>query len=151
VFRVELGVCFASGALVLALGLIGSYIGHQFIPAEDRPDPARLTMVIGNLYLLAMSVAGITFLFSTLSDRRGRAVGWAFGVVLTCLLWNFLAQYWEPAERGLIFNLLNYYQPMPMLTEGIFPVKDFLVLGAVCAATWGGGLLVLRRRDICTT
>lgn len=93
VFRVELGVCFASGVFVLGMALVGSYIGHQFVPAEDRPDPARLAIVIFNLYLLAMTVAGITFLLSTLSDRRGRAVGWAFGTMLACLLWNFLTQY----------------------------------------------------------
>ncbi len=150
-FRVEIGVCFASGIFVLGMALVGSYIGHQFVPADDRPDPARLAVVIANLYLLAMTVAGITFLLSTLSDRRGRAVGWAFGTVLTCLLWNFLAQYWEPAERGLIFNLLYYYQPMPMLTEGLVPWSDLAVLGSLCMLTWGGGLLILRRRDICTT
>ncbi len=151
VFRVELAVCLVSGVVVLGMALVGSYIGHQFIPAEDRPDPARLAVVIANLYLLAMVVAGLTFLLSTLSDRRGRAVGWAFGTMLACLLWNFLAQYWEPAERGLIFNLLYYYQPMPMLTEGIVPWRDLGVLAALCVALWGGGLLVLQRRDIATT
>src|SRR6185295_3827306 len=118
IFIVEFAVCFATGALVLAMGLAGSEFGHQFVPAEARPDPGRVAVVVANLYLLAMTVAGITFLLSTLTDRRGRAVGWAFGIVLTCLLWNFLAQYWNVAERGLFFNLLYYYQPLPILTQG---------------------------------
>jgi ABC-type transport system involved in multi-copper enzyme maturation permease subunit len=151
IFAVEFAVCFATGAFVLALGLLGSLVGHQFVPAEVRPDPERVAIVVFNLYLLAMTVAGITFLLSTLTDRRGRAVGWAFGIVLTCLLWNFLAQYWKPAEQGLFLNLLYYYQPLPILTQGIFPARNYAVLSVCCAAAWGAGLLILRRRDICTT
>jgi len=151
VFATEAVVCFATGAFLLGLGMAGSYFGNQLIPAEGRPDPQRVAIIVANLYLLAMTVAGLTMLLSTLSDRRGRAVGWAFGIVLTFLLWNFLAQYWEPAERALVVNLLYYYQPLPILTEGLFPARNYVVLAALVLATWGSALLVLRRRDICTT
>ncbi len=151
IFFTEMFVCFATGAFLLGLGVLGSYIGNQLIPAEGRPDPQRVAIIVFNLYLLAMTVAGMTMLFSTLSERRGRAVGWAFGVVLTFLLWNFLAQYWGPAENALLFNLLYYYQPLPILTEGLFPARNYAVLAALVGATWGGALFILQRRDICTT
>ncbi len=151
IFATELVVCFATGAFVLCLGMLGSFLGNQLIPAEGRPDPQRVAIIVFNLYLLAMTVAGMTMLFSTLSDRRGRAVGWAFGVVLTFLLWNFLAQYWGPAENALFVNLLYYYQPLPILTQGLFPARNYAILGTLVVATWGGALLILRRRDICTT
>jgi ABC-type transport system involved in multi-copper enzyme maturation permease subunit len=151
IFITEWFVCFSTGAFVLGMGVLGSYLGNQLIPAEGRPDPARVAIILGNLYLLAMTVAGMTMLFSTLSDRRGRAVGWAFGVVLTFLLWNFLAQYWKPAESALVVNLLYYYQPLPILTKGIFPTQNYIVLSCLVAATWLGALYRLSRRDICTT
>ncbi len=151
IFRVELALCLGSGLFVLLLGAAGSAFGYRFVPPEGRPEPDRIAWVIANLYFLYAAIAGLSTLISTLTDRRGRAIGWSFGIVLTFLLWNFLAQYWEPAERALVANILYYYRPLPMLSEGAVPLADIGTLGALGAILWISSACVLARRDICTT
>jgi hypothetical protein len=136
---------------VLTLAALGSAFGYSFVPAVERPDPARVFCVLVNLYLLVMAVAGMTTFASTLTDRRGRAIGWSFGIVLTFLLWNFLAQYWGPAEAALPGNLLYYYRPLPMLYEGAVPWRDYGVLAILGAILWISAAVTLIRRDIATT
>lgn len=151
IFRVEVALCFLCGAAVIGLGVIGSAIGYQAVPPEGRPDAGRMCWVITNLYLLVMTVAGMTTLFSTLTDRRGKAFGWSFGVVLFLLMWNFLAQYYEPVDRILFLNLLAYYRPLPILNDGAAPWRDMAVLLSCLVPFWLGAGIVLSRRDICTT
>ncbi len=150
IFAAETVLAIGGGVVVLAMALIGSGIGQLLIPAESRPEIHRLAMVLINLYVLYLVIAGMTLLFSSLSDRRGRAVSSAFGVILVLFLWNFLAEYWEPAKQAGVLNVLSYYKPMPILTEGIFPTKDVLVLLACAAPLWIVAWQVFERRDICT-
>ncbi len=151
IFRVECVLTLAAVFVVLLLAAIGSAIGYSFVPPEGRPAALRVACVLANLYLLVAAIGGMTAFASTLTDRRGRAIGWSFGLALTFLLWNFLAQYWEPAERALVANLLYYYRPLPILSEGGLPWGDFGVLAGIGAIFWVSALITQLRRDICTT
>lgn len=151
IFRVECALTLAAVFVVLAFAAIGSAFGYSFVPAEGRPVIARVACVLVNLYLLVAAIGGMTALASTLTDRRGRAIGSSFGLALTFLLWNFLAQYWAPAERALVANVLYYYRPMPILAEGVVPWSDFAILAGISAICWISALVTLLRRDICTT
>ena len=151
IFRVELTLTLMAGLFVLLMGVSGSAIGYRFVPPEGRPAPDRVAWIVINLYLLYAAVAGLSALISTLTDRRGRAIAWSFGVVLVFLIWNFLAQYWEPAERALVFNLLYYYRPLPILSEGTIPWMDLGVVLVMATGCWGMSAFIMSRRDICTT
>lgn len=150
IFAAEALLAAGGGLVVLAMGLLGNFIGQTLIPPDARPDPARLLIVLLNLYVLYLAIAGMTLLFSSMADRRGRAVGGAFGVVLVLFLWNFLAEYWQPAKDAGVANILTYYKPMPILSDGAFPTLDVLVLLAVATPLWLAAWQVFVHRDVCT-
>jgi ABC-type transport system involved in multi-copper enzyme maturation permease subunit len=138
----------AIGAVVLAL-VLGNLAGTRLAGA-GFPDPVRLGAVLGNLFALELAVGGIAFLASSLADRRARATGWVFALVLASFLLNFLAQLWEPAADLHFLSLLSYYRPVRVLAEGAWPLADTAVLAALGALLWTLGAAVFARRDIRT-
>ncbi len=125
------------------------------IRAADRPAFMVLFRVAVNFYCLYLAVGGIAFLVSSLSDRRGRAMGVVFGVLLASFLLNFIAQFWEPARYVSFLSLLNYYQPLALLQSpdtgwAAWPVTDMAVLTGIGVALWAVGGTCFARRDICT-
>ena len=88
-----------SGAIVVLFAFLGCFLGNLFLPAEDRPNFVRLLIVLVNLFAMYATVGSLALLVSSLSDRRGRAVAVAFGIVIFSFLLNFLAQFWE-LRRG---------------------------------------------------
>lgn len=139
-----------SGAMVVLFALLGCFLGNLFIPAEDRPDYARLLIVLINLYAVYATVGSLALLVSSLSDRRGRAVAVAFGIVIFSFFLNFLAQFWEPARSLSFVGLLNYYRPLDILRDAVWPVYDLIVLFGCTTVLWVTGGVIFSRRDICT-
>lgn len=150
VYVSEAAVWLGSGVLVICLALAGFSLSVRGAPVEFRPPPARLAVIAVNLFSLYAAVGGVTWLCSAMSDRRGRAVAVAFGVVFSSFLINFIAQLWPPAERMTFLSVLTYYRPMNILGTTGWPVRDLVVLFAVAAGCWAAGLVVFRKRDICT-
>ena len=146
----ETTVWAGSGLVVVLMGLLGNWIGGRFVPDEFQRTPKQLTIVVLNLYCLYLAVGGGAWLVSALSDRRGRAVGIIFGVVLASFLLNFLAQFWGPAEGLSFLSVLTYYRPLRIVQNSAWPIADMLVLTIVGAAFWLGGAIVFTRRDIST-
>lgn len=151
-FISETGAWLVSGIILLAAGLTGNAIGHSFLPPQlYQPPMARLLIVLVNFFALYCTVGAMAWLFSAMSDRRGRAMGAAFGVVLASFLLNYLAQFWEPAESVSFLGLLQYYRPLFILRDGAWPVRDLAVLGALIAGFWIAAGLIFSRRDLSTT
>ncbi|MCI0362745.1 MAG: ABC transporter permease subunit [Phycisphaerales bacterium] len=144
-------VCLIAGAVVIALAWLGSVIGGLIAPTSFQTSASRVFIVLVNLYLLGAAVGGLAYLMSALSDRRGRAIGAVFAIVLASFLLNFLAQFWPPAENVSFLGILNYYRPINPLREGLWPVRDLLVLAGVAFVSWLAGAIILIRRDIATT
>lgn len=151
VFVTETLVWMTAGLVVVSLGLFGSFLGNLTIPQEDWPDFGHLSVVLLNLYALYLTIGAATFLFSALSDRRGRAVGAAFALVLVMFIWNFLGQYWSVASDYAWLSVMHFYKPLPMLMEGEFPTRDVTVLLACAVVLWTAAAVILNRRDISTT
>jgi ABC-2 type transport system permease protein len=103
-----------------------------------------------NLYLVYVAVGGLAFMVSAMSDRRGRAIGVIFGLLLGSFLLNFLAQFWPPAGRLSFLGVLDYYKPAQILTGGSIPIRDIVGLLGFGLATWAIGGEILARRSICT-
>ncbi len=140
-------VWLLSGMLVMAMAFAGNLIGGW---PESRDRMGETVVVIANLYCLYIAVGGMALLVSSLSDRRGRAVGIVFGIVLLSLLLSFVAQFWEPAKSVLFLSVMNYHRPMLILRDSSWPVADMLTLLGVGAVFWFAGALVFARRDIRT-
>ncbi len=155
-YRSDLAVLVAAGLAVLAMALLGNFIGSLWLEAERRPDAGGRLVVVANLFCLYLAVGGLTCLVSSLSTRRGRAVAIVFALLLGSFLLNFLAQLWGPAEHLSFLSLLKYYRPFPLLqvaaagSEGGGPLVDMAVLLAIAALCWTAGGLCLARRDIST-
>ncbi len=146
----ETAVWLASGACIIILAWVGNLIGNATLEPALRPSPLRLLPIIANLYCLYIAVGGVAWLVSASSDRRGRAIGIVFGIVLASFLLNFLAQFWQPAQFISFLGILNYYQPIRVLQATAFPILDIVVLLVFGAAMWGIGGAIFARRNICT-
>jgi ABC-type transport system involved in multi-copper enzyme maturation permease subunit len=150
VYACETIVWLASGLIVVLMGLTGHLIAAPNIPQELRPDLATALLVLVNLYGLYVAVGGIAFLASSLSNRRGRAVGVVFALLLASFLLNFIANFWQPARQVAFLGLLHYYNPAQILQNGTFPARDIMVLVIVGTLTWLAGGAIFSRRSIIT-
>lgn len=139
----------AGVALVLA-AFVGNRIGAWLGGNAGAISFGRLLVVCGNMFCLYVAVGGITYLVSTLSDRRGRAVGVVFAIVLASFFLNFLAQLWTPAKPFAPLSLLHYYRPIPIARDAVWPGMDMLVLLLVGSTLWIAGAFVFIRRDLRT-
>ncbi len=86
----------ASGLFILTCGYSGHLLASIFVQPEMRPPVLVTLFVMINLFAIYLAVGGFAFLVSSFSDRRGRAMGVVFAVLLASFLLNFLAQFWDP-------------------------------------------------------
>ncbi len=89
-----------SGLVILASGYLGHLLASVYLQPEMRPPVLVTSFVMINLYALYLAVGGFAFLISSVSDRRGRAVGVIFAVLLISFLINFVAQFWDPLKSS---------------------------------------------------
>lgn len=150
ILKSETVVGLTAGLIVLLLAAAGNFTGTRYVDPDLRPAVDRLFMVDGNLFCLYIAVAGVTLLVSSLCSRRGVAIAIAFSILLTSLLLNVLAQFWEPADKVSFLGLLYYYQPLYILRDGIVPWRNLGVLVAVGTVCWTAAGAILARRDIST-
>lgn len=155
VSRTRVYVCDAvvwvsAGLLVILLGLLGNVLGAWIAGPQWQTALGLVLIMAGNLFCLYIAVGGLACLVSTLSDRRGRAVGAVFAIVLASFLLNFLAQFWEPAKSVSFLSVLSYHRPLLILRDGDWPIRDMVTLLAMGATCWTCGAFVFAHRDICT-
>ncbi len=149
-FRSETLVWLASAVVLLCLAVVGNVIGSSRVASASRPDARHILIVVTNLFCLYLAVGAGGWFFSALSDRRGRAIGIVFALLLASFLLNYLAQLWEPAQRVAFLGILRYYRPLFILRDGAWPLRDLSVLVSVAIALWVAAGTVLARRDLAT-
>ncbi|MEY3458879.1 MAG: hypothetical protein RL215_2036 [Planctomycetota bacterium] len=140
----------ASGILLLLYGYAGHIVATSFVHPEMRLTTRSTLLVLSNLGALYLAVGGLSFLCSSLSDRRGRAIGAVFGVLLASFLLNFLAQFQDWAKAINWLSMMEYYRPAIIIQSDEFPTSDVCVLLAIAAAAWTASLAIFCRRSICT-
>ncbi|MGB2984569.1 MAG: ABC transporter permease subunit [Phycisphaerae bacterium] len=150
VYLCESVVWLSSGLVVFAMGLLGNLLGGWASSSGSCAAPGQTIAIVVNLYCLYVAVGAVGCLVSSLSDRRGRAVGIVFGVVLASYLLNSLAQFWVPAKSVSFLSMQNYYSPLLILRDNAWPVTDMLVLTGAGVVLWLAGAMIFARRDICT-
>ncbi len=149
-YLVESIVWLASGACVLAAGFSGHWWMARELPAHLSTPPAVTARVLVNLYLLYVAVGSVTLLVSAMCDRRGWAMAIVLSLLLASFLLNFLAQFWEPAQRVAFLGMMHYYRPAAILQRGTLPWGDLMVLGALAGVAWTAGMELFARRNIAT-
>lgn len=150
IYAHETVVWTVSGLVLVTMAMLGNRFGNLFIPAEGRIAVERVLIILANLFLLYICVGAMASFLATRANGRGHAVGGIVGILLTFLIWNFLSQYWSPAEKFEFLNILTYYKPMPILDKGTVPWGDMAVLGVLSGIFWGLGGRYFNRRDINT-
>jgi ABC-type transport system involved in multi-copper enzyme maturation permease subunit len=144
-------VWLVSGIVVLLAGWLGHLTTAGGMDPSMRPSIGVLLLIMLNLFGVYVAVGGIAMLVSSLSERRGRAVGSVFAFVVASFLLNFLAQFWTPAEHLAWLSVLTYYRPAELIADGAVPWRDLLVLIGSGLVAWLIAGLVFTRRSICTT
>jgi ABC-type transport system involved in multi-copper enzyme maturation permease subunit len=149
-FISETLVWLGSGAVLLAFGALGNWIGTERTSEIFHPQLSRVLIVLLNQFGLYVAVGAMGWLASAMSDRRGRAMGAVFAIVLASFLLNYLAQFWEPARRLSFLGMLQYFRPIFILKEGTVPWKDMGVLFGLAVVLWTGAGVAFARRDLST-
>lgn len=148
-FGLESLVWLTSGVWMCLMLLAGHLVAIQ-LTHSDRSSLRTLLLVLCNLYGIYFAVGGVTCLVSSISNRRGRALGTVFGLLLASYLLSFLAQFW-PATRFLApLGVLNYYRPTSIVATGHLPWADLATLIAVGGLSWLAALETFARRTLCT-
>ena len=151
IYWVETTLWLTGGCLLMVMGFLGNRLGLVFY-GNQQPASFNVTgLILVNLFFLYLAVGGLAMLVSVLSDRKGKAMGVVFGLVLGSFFFNFVAQLWVPAQRFSFLSLLHYYRPMDLVRTGQWPWGDLLVLGFSGFGLWLLGGILFSRRDICTT
>lgn len=140
-----------SAVLLLGSMFVGSYLGAQFIKAENRPDWGVLAIVLGNLACVYAAAGAAGMLCAASTNRRTRAVLTVLIVLVASMLIFLLRGMWEPAEKFGFLSLLYYYRPAIILRTGNWPWRDIGVLLGTFAALWVAAGIVLNRRALTTT
>ncbi len=143
-------VWMVSGAFLVGLATVGNVLGETIAGVSSRTPVERLLPILCNLYAMYLAVGGLAWLTSTLTDRRGRAIAVAFGVVVISFLVNFLVPFWEPAQNFAFLSVLNYYQPFEMLNAGGWPLTNIFSLVSIGLGLWLVSVLVFSRRNVST-
>lgn len=150
VYCAEVIAWMVAGLVILLMGFLGHRLTSSSMPAELQLPIAHELIALTNLYCVYLAVGGISLFVSSMSDRRGRAIAVTFAIVLASFLLNFLAQFWEAADRVAFLGVLEYYRPAQFMQSGAFPVVDVVVLLSVGATATLLGGAVFARRSICT-
>jgi ABC-type transport system involved in multi-copper enzyme maturation permease subunit len=143
---------WAGSAIVLMLlCAAGNALGTWRVrDVVHPPPPLRVGIVLVNLLCLYAAVGAGAWLFSALSERRGRAIGAVFVIVLASFLLNYLAQFWDPARRFAFLGMLRYYRPLMILRDGAWPLRDMSILIGAALVLWTMAGVIFRRRDLST-
>ncbi|MCZ6597289.1 MAG: ABC transporter permease subunit, partial [Planctomycetota bacterium] len=150
VYLSETIVWVAAGAVLLLSGFLGSQIAALTLPIEQRPEGALVLLALANFFAVYVVVGSVTQLVAAAGNRRAATMGVALAFVLASFLFNFLAQFWAPAERVVFASFVHYYQPAAVMLQGAVPIRDIAILLAWGGVAWALGYVVWRRRSVLT-
>ncbi|HIE98004.1 MAG TPA: hypothetical protein EYG03_07040 [Planctomycetes bacterium] len=139
-----------SGLFILSAGFVGHWLASSALEPRMRPGAFATFSIMANLMAVYLAVGGLAFMVSCSSDRRGRAVGIMFAILLMSFLLNFIAQFWDPAKTVSFLSVMQYYRPAVVIQSGQFPVRDICILVGLASVFWIAGGVIFRRRSICT-
>lgn len=139
-----------SGVCILFFGYAGHLLASLAVQPEMRLSAIHTLMVMVNLAAVYLAVGSVSFFLSALSDRRGRAIGVVFAIMLASFLLNFLAQFQDWAKSVSWMSVMEYYRPAIIIQSGLFPWSDVWILTGIAVTFWVASGVTFSRRSICT-
>ena len=150
VFLAETIGWLISGFCILTFGYAGHLAASLTVQPEMRLSVPHTLMVMANFVAVYLAVGSFAFFISALSDRRGRAIGVVFAIMLASFLLNFLAQFQDWVKSFSWLSVMEYYRPAIIIQSGAFPWFDIGMLLCIAGAFWIAGGLTFQLRSICT-
>ncbi len=151
VILTEVLVWAVGACLLLAAELGGHLLGRALVEPPSVPTAWQLTAVLANQLALVAAVAGAAFFIAARSERRGRATGAAFALLLAAFFWHVLGQFWRPAGDLAFLGPMHWYRPPELLAEGAaFPWAAIAVLGTTALIAFAAAVRTFDRRNINT-
>lgn len=138
------------GVLLTCGALAGSYLGTWWASVNGSSGASWRLAVAANLFCEYLVVGSIAWVVSALSERRGRAVGVVFAIVVASFVLNTLATFNETFRSFSFLGLMNYYRPLRVLRGDGWPIADMVVLLVVAGVLWCAAILAFARRDVRT-
>ena len=126
----------------------GVWLGEHLTPLWEPIELGRLVPLTANLLGLYLAIGSATLLVSSLASRRGPVIGVILAGLLGAFLINFLAQIWPAVQRLAFVGILHYYQPLPVVRTGEWPIRNLVILLLIAVVAWALGLWQFNRRDI---
>jgi ABC-type transport system involved in multi-copper enzyme maturation permease subunit len=148
VYVSESVVFILAGLLVVGAGLGGNVVGNWISGLERVGSLGQLSLVALNLYALSLAAGGMSAFLSSVCDRRGRAMGAAFAILMASLFLSSMSTFNALVKTVSVVSLLNYYRPYGILQGQASPLGDMIVLLGLGLGLWICGLTVFIRRDI---
>lgn len=134
-------------ALVIAVTLLGMYIGASIQGVQDELDVAWLPLVWLNGLLLWTSFAAFGLAASVTFNRTGPALGLTLAYLVVMYFLEVLGSLWEEAEALQVYSLFHHFLPKEILA-GEPTLLDLGLLAALTAIPVIYALIVFPRRDI---
>lgn len=144
---VSLSILFGA-VLMCVAGWGGIALGAVLFKTAE---PVRLDLfgiVACNLFALYIALIGGGLLVSSVVSRRVTAAAWVIAALLLSFLINFIGSFLEPVRQIAWLGFLFYYQPVDVVREEVWPIRDLVVLTVVGVLFWLAGLWRFARRDI---
>ena len=148
VYALESAVFVFSSLLIVGVGFIGNVVGNWISGLERVGSLGQLSLVALNLYALSLAAGGMSAFLSSVCDRRGRAMGAAFAILMASLFLSSMSTFNALVKTVSVVSLLNYYRPYGILQGQASPLGDMIVLLGLGLGLWVCGLTVFIRRDI---
>jgi ABC-2 type transport system permease protein len=138
------------GAVVLAAAYaLGCVVADRiFDPPGEPLAIGRMAAAALLATALVLALGGIALLVSALHSERGRALGWAIGIVVAMYAASFLFPLWDPLRPLARLSLFWYFSPGPTIQRGEVLWGDALVLALIAAATVSAAFWWFGRRDL---
>jgi ABC-2 type transport system permease protein len=150
VYASESAVFVCSNLLIVGAGFGGNVVGNWISGLERAGSLGQFTLVALNLYALSLAAGGMSAFLSSVCDRRGRAMGTAFAILMASLFLSSMSTFNTIVKSVSVVSLMNYYRPYGILQGQASPLGDIIVLLAIGTVLWIIGAVVFVRRDLRT-
>ena len=138
-------------AIVLSfVPILGIWLSILILQPEESIDISRYVAPAINFACLNLAIASMAAMIGSIYDRRGLAVGTTICIALVSVVLNFLEPFIEVLDSIMFLSFLNYFRPVDVVKDGVFPTTSCLVLLGFVAACWLVGMTVFSRKDIPT-
>ena len=145
-----LGAAIAAHALALGVlsfvAVLGFYTAATVVGAPY--DLGRMLVVGVLAWAFASAVAGVTSVLAVITLSRSIAAGVTVAVLLAMYLLFVVAQMQPDLQDLAHLSALYYFQPTPIIDDGIVPVGEVALYAVVALLGWLASLVAFRRRDL---